>query len=505
MHKSTPAMKALTTLWVLILPIFSFAQQIDYSDPQEQDGRRTNFEIIGKMNGNILVFVNNHSENAINVFDDDMKLVNRVRLDFLPERYLNLEFIAYADFAYLIYEFQRKNIVHVSAVKIDPQGNRMGAPVDLDTTQVGFAANNKIYSIVFSEDKQRIMVFKINSKNPRVFVFTSFLFDKQLELLDRHRIALDMQDHNELFSSFLLDDEGQLVFARYERNAGTIDYVSRVSLISKGATADSFSVKDIGTNDRILDEIKIKIDNQNKRYILTGFYYNQKRGDIQGVYSVLWDKLTDSKVNESVTIFNDQLRAQAKSSESNLKMAFNDYFIKNIIVLKSGGYLLVSESEFTTSRGIPYNRYDYMYGYSPYGMGPMDYYNPGSPYRYGYSATRYNAEGILVLSFDKNNNLEWNSVIPKTQFDDESENLISHHIMNTGGELHFLYNQYERRTTLLTDQSLSPDGKLTRYPTLKNLDKGFDFMPRFGKQISSTEILMPCLYRNYLCFAKIEF
>jgi len=146
-------------------------------------------------------------------------------------------------------------------------------------------------------------------------------------------------------------------------------------------------------------------------------------------------------------------------------------------------------------------------------MSPMDYYyspyyNPYYPYnRYGYgnSATRYNAENILVLSFDKDGNLEWSNVIPKSQFDDETQNLISHHIMNTGGELHFLYNQYERRTQLLSDQSISPEGKLTRYPTLRNLDKGYDFMPRYGKQIAGREILIPCLYRNYLCMAKIEF
>jgi hypothetical protein len=111
----------------------------------------------------------------------------------------------------------------------------------------------------------------------------------------------------------------------------------------------------------------------------------------------------------------------------------------------------------------------------------------------------------MVLSFDKNSNLEWSNVIPKSQFDDDGNSLISYQLVNTGGALHFLYNQYERRMMLLTDQSIAPDGKLTRYPTLRNLDKGYEFMTRFGKQISSNQILIPCLYRNYLCFAKIDF
>ena len=102
------------------------------------------------------------------------------------------------------------------------------------------------------------------------------------------------------------------------------------------------------------------------------------------------------------------------------------YFIKSIIVLKNGGYLIVSESEYTTSRGSTFNRWDYMYGYSPY-TSPYDYYssyyNPYSPYsRYGMGkSTRYNSENILILSFDKSSNIEWSNVIPKSQFDDDSE------------------------------------------------------------------------------------
>ncbi len=503
-------MKILAFILALAAPVFLSAQRITYSSPQSDDGRRSNFEIIGKVGGNILTFTNNRSYNAISVFDNDMKLIQRVPMDFMPEKYTNVDFVQYPDFFYMIYEYQHKNIVHCTAVKLDGQGKKISEPVDLDTTQINFASNSKIYTTITSEDKQHIMVFKINSKNPKNFLFTTFLFDKQLELVDRHRLNIAIEERSELFTNFLLDNDGQLVFGKFVKNGSGAEYVSKVALVTKSAKADSFSIKDIGTNERVLDEIKLKVDNNNNRYIITGFYYKQKKGNIEGLYTVVWDKQTNSKIKETVTVFNDELRALAKSSEANLKMAFNDFFIKNIIVQRDGGYLLVSESEYTTTRGSAFNRWDYMYGYNPW-ISPIDYYspfyNPYSPYnRYGYgNATRYNSENILVLSFDKDGNLQWTNVIPKSQYDDESDNLISHKVMNTGGELHFLYNQYERRTLLLSDQSISPEGKLTRYPTLRNLDKGYDFMPRYGKQVSSNQMVVPCMYRNYLCFAKIDF
>jgi hypothetical protein len=101
--------------------------------------------------------------------------------------------------------------------------------------------------------------------------------------------------------------------------------------------------------------------------------------------------------------------------------------------------------------------------------------------------------------------LLWSNVIAKSQFDDQTDALISHDIMNTGGDLHFLFNLYERRTLLLNDHSIDPNGKVTRHPTLKNLERGIEFMPRYGKQTSARSMIVPCQFRNYLIFAKIDF
>ncbi|HEU4903081.1 MAG TPA: hypothetical protein VFT06_09820, partial [Flavisolibacter sp.] len=58
---------------------------------------------------------------------------------------------------------------------------------------------------------------------------------------------------------------------------------------------------------------------------------------------------------------------------------------------------------------------------------------------------------------------------------------------------------------VINDFSLSPDGQIIRNPTLKNLDRGHEFLPKFGKQVSAKQMIIPCYYRNYLCFAKLDF
>jgi len=214
---------------------------------------------------------------------------------------------------------------------------------------------------------------------------------------------------------------------------------------------------------------------------------------------------------ENMISFGDELRKDARG-EANIKTAFNDYFVRNIIIKKDGGFIIGSESFYTTSRYNNWNRWDYLYGspfYSPY---DYYYYSPyynslwyRSRFYTNNQNVRYHADNIVLLSFDKDGKLQWNNVVAKEQYDDESDDLISYQLMNTGGQLHLLFNMEERRINLLNDYTVSPGGEISRNPTLKNLDRGYEFMAKYGKQVSAHQMIVPCLYRNDICFAKIEF
>jgi hypothetical protein len=499
-------------LLLTIVSLSAMGQKITYSEPEREDNRRTNFEIIGKVGNNILVFKGNRGDNAISVYNNEMKLVERVKLGYMDDRWINVDFIPYANHAWMIYQYQRKGVVYCMGVKLDDKAKMLTDPIELDTTRIGWAANNKIYTTIFSDDKSKIMVFKINNRNPKNFVFTTLLFNSDMQLQQKHRLTMDMEERNDYFTDFLLDNDGDLVFGKFIRKSGS-DYITNLRVVIKKADSEKFDIHDLETKDRVLDEVKIKVDNTNKRYLFTAFYYKQRRGNVEGLYTVVWDKTTDKIQREGSLAFSDDLRRQAKGPDANLRLAFNDYFIRDIIIKKDGGYLLISESMYTTSRGGTFNRWDYMGWNSPWNT-PLDYYywSPYySPWRYPWNrwnaspSSRYHAENIMILSFDNQENLEWSNVITKSQFDDESDALVSYELMNTGGQLHFLFNLYERRTLLLNDHSIGPDGKITRHPTLKNLERGVEFMPRYGKQVSATSTVVPCLYRNYLTFAKIDF
>jgi len=501
--------RRLILLMVLAAAFFnSNSQKIVYSEPDRDDTRRMNFEIAGKINGNFLVYKNVRNRDWIVVLDNEMREITKEEQDYVPDndRMINVDFFAYPDFCYMVYQYQKKNTIYCMASKIDGNGKKVGDVIQLDTTHLGFAADNKVYTVLSSEDKSKLIVFKINSRNRKMFRITTVLLNDRLETLKRNKINLPMEERNEYLGEFQLDNEGDLVFTKYESSNG--DEISRASFLTKSAYEDSLMQHPLDLGDINLDEIHIKVDNYNKRYFLTSFYYKEKRGNVDGFYFYVWDKQSRQSLIETSVAFSEELRKEAKG-DANVKMAFNDYFIRNIITRKDGGFIIASEAYYTTSRFNSWNRWNYL---NRSYMSTMDYYYY-SPYYSsiwgrGWNSSqnvRFHADNITVFSFDKTGKPEWNNVIVKEQYDDQSDDLLSYQVMVTGGQLHFLFNQNERRVNLLNDYSVAPDGQMNRNPTLKNLDKGYEFMPRYAKQVSARQIIIPCITRNYICFAKVEF
>ena len=74
--------------------ISAHSQKLVYSEPEKDDTRRLNFEIVGKINGNFLIYKNIRNKNWIAILDNDMKQVTSVEQDYLPDndRVINVDF-----------------------------------------------------------------------------------------------------------------------------------------------------------------------------------------------------------------------------------------------------------------------------------------------------------------------------------------------------------------------------------------------------------------------------
>lgn len=495
---------------IQLVPVSGSSQRIIYSDPEKEDNRRLSFDIIGRIGGNFLVFKNNRSRSWITVMDEEMQVTSREELGYLPnaDRTINVDFFPYADFAWMIYQYQRRNVVYCIAAKIDRLGRRVGNLIELDTTHLSFASDNRLYAVCGSEDRKKIAVLKVNSRDRELYQMTSFIFNEKMDLLRTTKGFIPMDDRTTQLGEMMVDNEGTLVFTRFNRTYN--DNINKASLLYLPMGESTLIEYPLSFEGNWLDDIRLKIDNANKRLVLASFFSKERRGGIDGYYHLVLDKNVNKGTIERTIVFMDDLRQEAKGNATT-RTAFNDYFIRQIVTRRDGGFLIASEAYYTTSRANNWNRWDYLYGSPFMGMNSMYYMSPyanrlwwGNLPRTS-QAVRYHADNILIQSYGPGGELEWSQVITKSQFDDESDDLLSFHLMNTGGEIHVLFNQQERRDKMLSDITIQAGGQSARNPGLKNLDAGHQFMPARSKQVSARILIVPTVYRGYICFAKVEY
>lgn len=512
-------MKGLALLVFLLSAITASAQRIYYAEPDRDDLRQMRFEILGKYNNQYLIYKNIRSRHYICVYSPDMKIKDKIDLDFIPDRVSSVDIFSNPEFSVLFYQYEKKNIVYLMGVRIDGNGKKMSEPQELDTTRIGGLSDNKVYSLITSDDKKKIMAFKMKIKQRDDFLIQTLLMNNNLIPVRKAAFNYRLENNKESIADFYLDNEGNFLFSHISRPQQR-EYINEAKLAVLQTYSDTVKVFPLGIKNVFLDELRIKVDNLNGRYLLSSLYSKAKRGNIDGLFICVINKSLNDPDIEHAIEFSEDFRAQAKG-ESSIKMAFNDYYLKHFIVKKDGGVLITGESAYTNNRGNNFNRWDnpWMWN-SPWNNywgwnswnnwgGWGNNWGWGSPWGMGgfgpNQQTRYFADNVIVLSLNKDANLQWQNVINKSQFDDNTDNMLSYQIMNSGAELLFLYNEWNRRTPMLNAQSLSPDGKISKEPPLKSLDKGYEFMIRLGKQVGPREMIAPAVYRNAFSFTRIEF
>jgi hypothetical protein len=491
------------------------AQKIIYGEIDRDDLRDMVFEVIGKTGNNYQVFKFQRNKGYICTYNENMEQIERKKCSFFPDpnRVINADFVNYNDYSVIIYQYQKKNIVYCDAAKIDSLGNLIGSVINLDTTKISFFTDNKLYNFLKSDDKQKIGLFKTQKRNGVISYITTLVFDKDLNRISKERIGTNIKDNDIAINEFTINNEGTFGFLKVESGGWGGDFIRKVSVVTHPEQAKTLQEKVIDLKDIFLDDVRLKPDNINKKWVLSSFYSENKRGNTNGLFTAVTTNNPNDSATQFVLKFNEQLKREAKG-DNTIKSAFNDYVIRSLILRKDGGFIIHGESYYVSGANNNYNRFDNWSNYNRnfwvqdyYAFSP--YYNYFyQPWRNGFNNNnfrRFHADNIVSLSVSSNGTLEWSQVINKSQFDDQSENFLSYNQSIVGGQVLFLFNKQERGDWLLNMHGITPDGVYTRFPTLKNLDKGFEFLPRLGKQINNKTIIMPCKYRNYICFAKIEY
>ena len=464
------------------------AQNVVYSAYEKFDFRSGDFSVVGNIKGRLYAYRGSTEGFFLDAYDDSMQKTATVVLDFFPQKIYQANFIAYTDHIIVLYQAIESNRVVQYAALLDETGRLKKGPIQLDEAKTGiFGANKTYFSYAYSEDKKNIVVYSAGGKNGEL-VFNGKWIDDELNVINRSH-AVFKTDNDLEAKDAILSNEGY-VYLPVHTPVGSKNYSDQAWLLCLQPGTTKFVAKELPLNNMYAAGLYMKMDNVNKRVYAGGFYSSKKNGSFEGILYAFYDITSASFQNKKFLAFDPQLLGAR--SERNKKRAFDDYVVRQIIVKNDGGFVMVSESYFVSTR------YSYAPGFGYY----SSYYNP-----YMTSNVReYHYNDIMVLSYNAEGTREWGTLIPKTQYSQEDAGLFSSYaLLNTGGTLAFLFNDFNSSHSRIQMAAVDAQGKTDLRSFTAEGNDYPDWLPRSAKQIASRAMIVPCLHKRQICFAKIVF
>ncbi|MEY3377801.1 MAG: hypothetical protein RLZZ328_903, partial [Bacteroidota bacterium] len=359
--------KSIFSLCILLISFVqsSWAQSYVVSGIEKTDKEGMQYEVLGKMGKNYWVYKKNGAVSTIAQYNDQMQLVKQNDLTFLPSQVQQIEFVKRADQLFAFYQFQNNKTVYAALATLNIDGQLNGEPIILDTAQnIRPGSRVKIFNLIESDDHQKILMFSVNTSNPASIKIKTHSYNGGFEEIADATISINSKNKKSTLSDFALDNKGNLFCLRNTTQDSAAPAVSLIYLSEGGREVIESSILN---TQFLLDDIRLKVDNSNNRVLLNSFYAIEKKGNIEGLFTFIWDVNTKSEILSSANRFTDANRS-LMTTKRNLKTALDTYYIDRVNTQSNGDFVVMAESAETFSNRSAFSRWDYFWG------GP--FYNP---------------------------------------------------------------------------------------------------------------------------------
>lgn len=516
-------MKTSVTFLALFLFTITQAQRVQYSPPEAGYKAYASYNIIGHVGDHNLIFIKGKETAEIAVYDNAMQKLASVPANILKFTANKVDFFAYPDHFLAFFQYRTNNTLFCSVFKGDADGHVVEGPVVLDS--IPYAGNfKKRYPsdiVLRSEDQQRYMLVKALHGENGEYHISTVLYDRDLEIQERSACTFTPPPNFSEYSEFILDNDGDLAFISTGRDDEG-ERVRQANLLIKPRGADSLFSKALTGPGMEFEDLKIKADNANHRYILTSFYYAKGEKSLTGLCALIWNKPEKNLSGPQLYPLPQNIRTEATKDFSSPSQILDYYYQRQILVRADGEFMVFAELFYETSvlSTMRWRRDDFIRGKRDTIFAPPKGFiayqarehpgywsvTPATPNEQdGYKGFNRSTENVLVFFLDKTGATNAVKVIRKDEFNSLVLFPLSYQTFITRQDIHLIYNEQVKGSYLPAITTIRADGTMEQGQLLHDLDKGYLFLPQYGRQVGPNTMIIPCVIKGALHFARIEF
>lgn len=476
----------ITVLIIFNFPAYISAQEVTYTPYEKFDHRTNDYAVVGMTGGYLYTYLNTADGAMLEAFDDSMNKAATVLLDFFPPKIYQIKFVSYPDKIIVLYQAAVSNKIVQYAALLDERGRLKGRPVELGSVKTGILGATRTYfQSAISENKKSILIYSANNKGKEI-EFEAKWLDDNAAIVKRSHVTFKT-DNNVEHGEVNIGNDGRVYMAAFT-TVGAQNYADQFWILSLAQGSTKFEPKELQLGEKYAASGYMKVDNVNNRVYFGGFYSDRKNGNYDGVIYAAYDIAKDTFQSQKFIPFDQDLLSATGSRHS--RHVFDNYQVRQLIIKNDGGFVFVSEEQFITVRS----------NYMP-GMGYYSFYSPLMTT----VVHEYHFNDILVLSYNKDGVRDWASYIPKEQYSQEDGGIFSSYaLLNTGGSLAFLFNDFNSAHSRIQLATVDADGKTDTHSFTAEGNDYPDWLPHSGKQVAARTLVVPCFHKRQICFARVE-
>ncbi len=351
----------------------------------------------------------------------------------------------------------------------------------------------KLYSGKHLQNNENLKMITSDNQNWMCVGFNNMNHEKQLLLFNRDQDSV----YYELNLEELMPGEAKK-FHYYEvSNDGSIYMFGRTNDINTRKKMQAIyckinpsglrsEYKIIPLDNVSFNEIKIRFDNVNKRFIAAGLYSERNQQKPKGYFiNYLSEDLSQSS-SHSIP-FTEALLNEWNGKNQKSVLSSSELKTRNIILKQDGGCLMFYENTKELTRRPYFTTAD------PAGTYPSRWYD-------------YYFDDIIVASLDKNGKLIWDKVLHKRQYSQDDEGLFSSFfVFRTSALLRIIFNDAISSEGTVSEYLLKPRGEFIRKSILNTSYKNLNLRFQDAIEVDASSLLIPSENNGRLNLVKIVF
>lgn len=458
-----------------------FAQTVTVSEPLTVRNE-TNYDVIGNLFGNILIFRNEESDFKVQAFDEHLQMTWEKELDTDKKKADLLGVVStLTDFTFF-YHFRHKGEIIAKAQKYDAGANMIDSAEVKNFGRLFYTPN---FNVIRSDDKSKTLIYYFEDGKKII----SYCFDNEkMKLLWEKTLIPDDIIINRDFAQLLLDNDGNMHLILEKNNRKFKQEEHHFEIFEYGERNDfNLHRYTIHMQEKLTYDSFFEFDNLNERLLAGGLFYHENRIYAEGYFYL--NILTTNPDEHLLKFqsFEDDFVATLREKQGVKNKGIPEAEVREIVLRRDGGMILIGE----LSREIERNRSATAGYYGRSGaLSMVDYYH----------------DDLFVISIHPTGEEHWKNILHKKQYSQDDDAMYSSYfLLKTPTALRMIFNDEIKMENTVSEYVLTGNGEFDRNAVMSTESQRLRLRFRDAVQVAANEMLVPSENRSQLKLVRVTY